>query len=744
MKHFFSFILFLSFSVLFAQQGRIDSLQNVIKSYKKDDTIKVNWLLDLSREFTSTGSYEKANQIAGESATLLKKLLKENNGESMEIKAKLALTAKSIGINYYFLGSYDKALEYFNVSSKVFEEMGDEKGVASINNNMGEVYRLKGNYDLALEYYFKALDLLEKFGEDLKMAATYNNIGMIHYYKKDYEKSLEFYLMAISKYEQKNRENPDDNGIKVWMGNSYTNIGNIHKDNGGYDKALEYYLKALKIREQIGDKKGIADSYIGLGLIHVEKARTANANAVVNDYKKALDFYFKALKIKEEIGDKQGLAMAYGDIGIVFLNQNEISKSKQYLLKSLQFAKDIQSKPILQQNYLNLSQSDSALGNFKNAYEYYKLYTEIKDSIFNAETSEKTAELQTRYESEKKEKEIELLKKDGEIQFVDLKRQKVLSYSVIVGLILMITIAIVIFRSLWVTRKQKHIIEIAKDQISEQKKKVDEHQKEIIDSINYAKRIQFALLAHTDLLKNNLPQHFVLFKPKDIVSGDFYWATQKENRFYLAVCDSTGHGVPGAFMSLLNISFLNEAINEKGIIKPNEVLNHVRMRLIENISQDGIQDGLPSEMNMQDGMDAILCKWEMDGAGPLVGKQKIEYAAANNAPLLFQDGKITELPYDKMPVGKGDKKDSFTLHNLELSTTDDRLPTSFYLFTDGYADQFGGPKGKKFKYKQLEEKLGSILNLPMEEQKNSLEKIFTEWKGNLEQVDDICVIGMRV
>jgi serine phosphatase RsbU (regulator of sigma subunit) len=281
--------------------------------------------------------------------------------------------------------------------------------------------------------------------------------------------------------------------------------------------------------------------------------------------------------------------------------------------------------------------------------------------------------------------------------------------------------------------------------IEEQKELITEKNKEILDSINYAKRIQYTLLAHEELLKQNLPEHFVLFKPKDIVSGDFYWATAVNSRqsqsavdsaelpaatansklFYLAVCDSTGHGVPGAFMSLLNCSFLNEAITEKNISKPNEVLDHVRKRLIESISQDGGKDG----------MDGILVCFERNSNGT----NKVTYAAANNNPILIRNGEIKELPADKMPVGLGEKKDPFALNTIELQKGD-----TLYLYTDGYADQFGGPKGKKFKYKTLNELLIRINQKPCLEQKQVLNTHFENWKGSLEQVDDVCIVGIHI
>lgn len=257
-------------------------------------------------------------------------------------------------------------------------------------------------------------------------------------------------------------------------------------------------------------------------------------------------------------------------------------------------------------------------------------------------------------------------------------------------------------------------------EINHQKLLIEEKQKEIVDSINYARRIQYTLLAHDEILKQNLNDFFVLFAPKDIVSGDFYWAIKKDSRFYLCLGDSTGHGVPGAFMSLLNISFLNEAINEKNIHEPNQIFNYVREKLISHISYEG----------QQDGMDGILI---------CIEKDKITYASANNKPVIIRSGNLVELPTDKMPVGKSMKTDSFNLYSIPKQPDD-----ILYLFTDGFSDQFGGEKGKKFKYKQLHEKFTELANINLNDQKAILEKTFIEWKGNLEQVDDVCVIGVRL
>jgi serine phosphatase RsbU (regulator of sigma subunit) len=265
-----------------------------------------------------------------------------------------------------------------------------------------------------------------------------------------------------------------------------------------------------------------------------------------------------------------------------------------------------------------------------------------------------------------------------------------------------------------------------KEEITVQKHMVEEKQKEIIDSINYAQRIQRALLASDKLLQENLGEHFVLFKPKDIVAGDFYWGTPTEGKFMLITADCTGHGVPGAFMSLLNISKLNETIIEKKIIRPDLVLNNVRSEIIRSLNPNAGD-------NSQDGMDCVLFQLDLRNF-------TLQYAAANNGFYIVRNGSLISCSGDKMPVGKShDDQRSFTLQTVELKPGD-----MIYTLTDGYPDQFGGPKGKKFKYKQLEELFVQIALDPIHAQKQKLDEVIEQWRGNIEQVDDICIIGIKI
>lgn len=459
----------------------------------------------------------------------------------------------------------------------------------------------------------------------------------------------------------------------------------------------------------------------------------------------ALMYFDRSLMIYEKLGDKDGMAHLRIRIGNALFDLGKWQKAKENALIAFQLSDELKFPEKISMSAELLSKIHEHFSEWKQAYEMHTLYLQMRDSVQNSENEKASAKMQVQYEYDKvkladsirnaEEKKVNaaLIKaRDAEIS-----SQRTRNYALYAGLFLMILFGGFMYNRFTVTRRQKSVIELQKQEVERQRniaqlhrEEIEEQKKELVDSINYAKRIQYALLAHDDLLKENLPEHFVLFRPKDIVSGDFYWATSshvgseygtRSSDFYLAICDSTGHGVPGAFMSLLNISFLNEAITEKEISQPNHILDHVRNRLIGNISQDGGQDG----------MDAILIRFSPD-------RKTFTYAAAMNRPVVIRNGEVIDLPSDKMPVGKGIFSDPFQLFEPEILPGD-----MVYFYTDGYADQFGGAKGKKLKEANLKKKLLAIASLPANHQKEELDNSFEEWRGNLEQVDDVCVVGIR-
>lgn len=626
----------------------------------------------------------------------LYRTLKTAKGDTEEVQ-----TLNRLSYALYKTGDYSRSDSLAKKSLQISENLGFKNGEAEAYNNIGNICKDQGNYPEALRYLLQSLRIAEQTGTKSLMSNAYGNIGIVYHKQGSYADAL--------KNELKSLELDKELGDKTGIGASYVNIGNIYKDMGNYAEALDYNQLALTLFDSIGSKYGTGIAYVNIGLIYY----------LQNKYEDALKNQLMALSIFRAIDNKNGISDVYNNIGNIYMDQKKYAVAKKYTDSALILAKKIGEKDYIRTAYGALYALDTISGDYKTAYNDYQMYITYRDSIDNEQNTKKIVSEQMQYEFEKQQAaaKAEQDKKDA-IAAQERKKQLIIRNAFIVGFVLVLALAFFIFRGYRQKQKANRIITI-------QKELVEEKQKEIVDSIHYAERIQKALLASDDLLKDNLPEYFVFYKPKDIVSGDFYWATRKEDRFYLAVCDSTGHGVPGAFMSLLNISFLNEAINEKGIGEPNKVLDHTRKRLIENISQEGGQDG----------MDGILVTIKPSKEGT-----ELRYAAAYNGPVVIRNKELMELEEDKMPVGKSPREDEpFRLYKKDLHKGD-----AVYLFTDGYADQFGGPKEKKYKYRQMMGKLLAISDKPMKEQGEILGKEFMTWMGELEQTDDVLFIGIRV
>ncbi|MBK6832913.1 MAG: tetratricopeptide repeat protein [Bacteroidetes bacterium] len=624
----------------------------------------------------------------------------------------------------------DSAFKIAEQSLQLSNKINYVRGQAAANNNIGKMYYYQGNNTKALTYYLAAVNVLElqqsKSKENYKqyqkqLSSTYNNIGTIYQRQKMYDKAESYFRKSIAI-----DEIIDD---KIGLSHCYNNIGTIKEETNKYDEAIKNYEISLKLKQDGNDTLGIPSSLINMGVIQMNRSK----------FKEAQTYFEQALLLTERHNNIQDKVLAIINLGDLYYMKGEYPKSITYYEESIEICKQQHYNQFLNYVYNSISMSYYRMKHFENAYGYYQLHVKMKDSLNSNENTKQLNELEAKYESDNKEKEIKLLTSQKEVHELELSRKKTVIYVVIVIVALLVVFAGFVLRAYGQKRKANLELDIKNHKIEVAYKIIEEKQKEIVDSINYAKRIQYTLLAKKEFLKENLGEHFILFKPKDIVSGDFYWATSlrpfeglraqgipaensEKNLFYLAVCDSTGHGVPGAFMSLLSIGFLSEAINEKGILKPNEVLNYVRDRLIDNVSTEGQKDGF-------DGI--LLC---IDKAA-----NTITYAAAHNNPVLIENGIMKHLPADKMPVGIGERQEDFKLYTIEASKG-----SILYLYTDGYPDQFGGPKGKKFKYKQLEEMLLANHTSDLEEQATHLNKRFEEWRGDLDQVDDVCVIGVRL
>ncbi len=602
-------------------------------------------------------------------------------------------------VNLIFLlgRQYDlyKSKEHVNnfiTALKLAKKIEFKNGIKRVSYTLINYLFYKNMYDVSMNYCLEYISFLEKEGIEDEKFKIYNILGSLYLKQGDYIKSRYYYDLAREYFLSKKD--------MIRYANILTNINILHAEKKQYDSALIYNLRALEIYTRNNSSSYMANSLLGIAEVHLKK----------NDFESGVKRARESLSIYYNINEKHGICNCYYVLGQLFATKNQNDSALRYFKTALAYSDTIKMDFIKKDCYQSISKTYNDLKMYKEAYDYHVLYKTLSDSTAIDKIKSKMMEMEVKYDITKKEGQL----KEQEFELAAKSKQR--NYLILITAVILI-LFFISFRAY--NQKKK-----ANALISQQKKLVDEKQKEVFESINYAKRIQYALLANAEMLKANIPENFVLFKPKDIVSGDFYWATKKDNRFYIAVCDSTGHGVPGAFMSLLNITYLNEAVTEKNISEPNKILDHVRKRLIENISQQGAQDG----------MDAILMCFDTTG-----DKVKITYSAANNSPVIIQNNLVIELPKDKMPVGKGVRSEDFNLYEIIYKKGD-----CLYLYTDGYADQFGGAKGKKFKYKQLNDLLLANTSLVLESQMNTLEKTFLAWKGDLEQVDDICIIGIRL
>jgi serine phosphatase RsbU (regulator of sigma subunit) len=603
----------------------------------------------------------------------------------------------------------NKGNEYLKQAYEISLKTANYRIQSDISNQIGYNYYFLSDFNHSVEFFLKTLKICELQGNKSGIAGCHNNIGSIYLELEDTVNALHHHLLALSIRKEINK---NDEESKNAIAMSYGNVGKTYFLASNYTKAMEYYNLCLAISKEVGNKKREALMLNNIGSILAEQKK----------YNEALPYFLNALNLYKEIDSPENVALCLNNIAEIYFRKKDYTNSIENYKAALVISENNSTLSDMKTSYDGLRNCYVALGDYKLAHDYLSKSVLIKDSIFNEENSSQINELLAKFDSDKKEQEIKILQKDKEMS-------SWLRNSLIVGSLLLVFLAISLYSRNKVKQKANSELSLKNKNIEEQKQIVEYqklalevHQKEIVDSINYAKRIQYALLANEDLLSKNLDSHFVLFKPKDIVSGDFYWATEHNNSFYIAVCDSTGHGVPGAFMSLLSIGFLSEAIKEKSIAEPNQVFDYVRKRLIESITNE----------DQRDGFDGILLRFEKTS-------HTITYVAANNHPIIVSNNEIRHLAYDKMPVGKGVKSDKFTLHTIQSSKED-----TIYLYTDGYADQFGGEKGKKFKYKPLNDMLLLNNKRSLNEQKEILDTTFNNWQGSLEQVDDVLIVGIKV
>ena len=592
-------------------------------------------------------------------------------------KGGIATTYSNMGIVHENLGNINKALKLYEKCLSLRLEINDSMGLAQIYNNLGAVYINLGDLEKALAYSLKSLKLKEQLGRIGSMGFTLNNIAHLYMMQEDFEKGIEYYEKAL-----------DINlkmGYKKGVAHAYNNLGVSYNNIGQKQKALDYYIKGKNIREEIGDKWGLAGSYFNLGAMYLSIAliEKENYDSLIN---LSEENYLLGIELSSIIEDIQLQSVGYTSIGEMYRKKGDYEKATQNIKKGLELSQKIGYPDKISESSFQLYKLYKLQGNISAALQMYELHVVMKDSLVNTENKKSFVKQQTQYEYEKNkaldDKENE---KKIAIEIEKQKKQYIILIIVIIATSLIFILLLIIYRRLRITRKQKIIIEEQKEEVESQRDQIEEQRDDILASINYAKRIQNAILPPDSQMKEYLPDSFVLYKPKDVVAGDFYWLEPMKEGVLFAVADCTGHGVPGAMVSVVCHNAMNRVVREFGLVEPGKILDKTREIVVGEFEK--------SQEDVKDGMDIALCY--------LQEKEEhytLHYAGAYNPLWIVRKGQneIEEIKADRQPIGKFESAKTFTTHTIELQPED-----SIYIFSDGYADQFGGEEDKKFSSKKI-------------------------------------------
>ncbi|MDP1799931.1 MAG: tetratricopeptide repeat protein [Bacteroidota bacterium] len=741
-KIFFGVILLAFGFYTFADNGRkLDSLYTIIKT-SNTDTVKINAQIKI--------------------ATIL---LKEDTIKALHEIKKVTYALNSVTNKPYVFKIYEKIgrLCNYNVMPQKARYYFDA-GLAKARTEKNIEWQAKfycriadhlQSADLSKQciLYFDSAIAIAKKGDEKLYADILMKKGRGHYDSGDYKTAMDLYIQSQRLYEKNKWQN-------VEYGHLLHFIGSVFKQQDFYDKALDYYEQELKLSRDIKDKALEAEALylcasmygtkgdLDKELIYLKNAielfkeqnnlrmlglMYSNLSANHSDrknYKEAIASCEHALEIFKETGEEESSAATLRNLGDLYSKTGNPKKALEYFKKAMDAAMKVETKQLLNKSEITQSMAFaySDLGDYKSAFNLLLEHRSLSDSLSNVSNVEYLHTLEKQYDTEKKEKEIALQKVEIDKTNAVVKQQATQRNAMIIGCILVLIIAGISIVAFINKRKTSRLLAKQVGEINYQNTIIKEKNKDITDSIQYAKRLQEAVFPETDVLNTFFAESFVLFRPKDIVSGDFYWFEEVGDKTILVVGDCTGHGVPGAFMSILGHNLLNQIILEEGVTTPGKILNILDKRVTNALNKR------ESKEANNDGMDMVICVIDKT-------KNKLAYAGANRPLVIRRDNELIELKPNKHAVG-GIQDSSCKLFIQE--EIDIKQADVLYMFSDGYYDQFGGPKGKKFKYKQLTSHILSMATHSLEEQKKILADTIVTWQGNLEQVDDICVVGVKI
>jgi serine phosphatase RsbU (regulator of sigma subunit) len=585
--------------------------------------------------------------------------------------------------------------------------------------HIGASYTNTNRFSDALKYYFKSLKVAEEINSEKMILQNFNQIGIIYSYQKNSKQAYKYFRKFLDLALK------GDNKSNIARG--YNNIGISLKNEGELEEAILNYKNALNLFKELEFNRGMISclSNIGVGMMELNKLDSAAY------------YYQLASEIAISEKDTFSMAITYINVGELYLKQDKLQKAIENYSIAVDLSQKLRMLQQLRDANEGMYKCYEKLGNYEKAFIYHRDYMILRDSITMDEANGKLNLAEQNYEElkleklrEQREQENKIEKAEGrrllaEEKALNEEKNKYVLVLILVSVSIMILVVVLLFRYKEKNKSNK-VLKDQRDEIAHSKK-------EITDSINYALRIQQAVLPDKELLGKYFTEHFILYQPKDIVSGDFYWFNEYEGKLILAAADCTGHGVPGGFMSMIGTDKLNHAVFEKGETNPSEILSIISQGVKKALKQDD------SENASRDGMDMSICSFQISELNS-TNAINLKWSGANRPLWIITGNEAIEIKPTKTAVG-GFTSDEviFDSHTIEV-----KKGTSLYLFSDGYADQFGGTEQKKMTTRKFREKLIAIQNLTMKEQEKELSNFFRSWRGSSEQIDDVLIVGLKL
>jgi len=644
--------------------------------------------------------------------TLTSTLYSQNKVDSLKQILESPINDSLRAETYYKLGmelredKVGEAIGYIKNCITILEDLGaNPNSLARAENSLGIIYYNLGDLEKTLTYFYKALALYENKGVDSQMnlSSMYNNVGLVLLDLKRAKEAINYFYKA--------RDLKMELETPTAIASVYNNIGLANQQMGNYEIAREYFEKALKIDIEEGNKGGLLSTNVSIG----------NNFYLQEEYDSTAYYYQRATMLLNQVDNKYSKAQLMLDYGDLNIKQGKHNRAIEKFLTALEWSTSLNSLTLIERCYNGLATAHNNLNLSKKAFEYFVKYDSIKGLLYTDEQAKKIAEVEAEYNIQKFQKENELLVKEAEINDLKLANNRYLLYF-LVG-------AIGLIGALVFLQYRKNVYKSRTNQLlKEQNAEIIQKNKNIMDSILYAKNIQDAILPEYKKIQEVFRDSFVLSKARDVVSGDFYWFAEKGDKVIVAAVDCTGHGVPAAFLNVLGNTVLSQIVEEQNIIEPAAILQEMNRRVLTSLKNEKMHK--PADH----GMDIGICLFYRK-------KKKLSFAGAKRPLYYYHDHQLNILKGDHYPIGGFlyEEHREFSQHELTLDTDD-----SIYLFTDGIVDQFGGTEDKKFMYSRFQDMINQVIEKPMNDQQAAIENTIKEWQGNNEQTDDILLIGVRL